>query len=525
MWQASMMPLATLFRTPHPSNPFGGQPRLAEWLAAAMSHTLDRQHRNGAFDSVAPFSQDHGVTLAMVLSLCTTAELLGEALPAPLRARTLEGVARACRFAEASSEDYAFISNHQALFALAWQRAARATGEARLLGHADAVIAQILAHQSPDGWFVEYGGPDPGYESFGLTYLAQAEAERPNPTLREAIGRSVAFLAHAVHPDGSIGGGYGSRNTAQYAPGGLEILAPRLPLAAAIADFVGGRLADGNVVTPARCDDDNLPLLTWSYAVAASHARPRTTAVTPLPCERVDLTRFFEDSRVIVASTQHYYAVANLAKGGVVRVFDRARGSLSYEDGGYLLGASGREWSSQLPGEAPSVASDSAGSWTVAARLGAVKRTRLTPAKFLLLRCLNLTVFRSVRLGAIVRRMIIAKLITGREPGRWTLRRTIVLAADRVILRDEVVPAGATRVAWVSLERDLLPRHMGSAKYFHAHELATGSLPALDGWAEALSAGRPASLAQEIEFGERGGPFRHSAGSLPRTATGERTTA
>jgi hypothetical protein len=270
MWQASMMPLASLYRTDLEGNRYHASPRLAAWLAGALESTFDRQHRNGAFDSFTPYSQDHGVTLAMVLAIATTIDSLGTALPGALRERAKDCVRRACRFASRSDEDYAFISNHQAAFALAWWRAGRLLDDAQLVARSDAVVASILRHQSPDGWLAEYGGPDPGYETFSLTYLALLQQERPNAHLLEALGRSVHFLSHCVHPDGSIGGNYGSRSTAQFAPGGLELLAPHLPLARAIASFVVGRAGRGNLVTPLTCDDDNLALLTFSYSVACT---------------------------------------------------------------------------------------------------------------------------------------------------------------------------------------------------------------------------------------------------------------
>lgn len=160
----------------------------------------------------------------------------------------------------------------------------------------------------------------------------------------------------------------------------------------------------------------------------------------------------------------------------------------------------------------------------VTARFAAVKRELLTPLKFLVLRILNLTVFRSVRLGAAVRRMIIARLITGRERGEWRLRRTITLEPHRVVLRDEVVPDGEVRVTFASLERSLLPVHMGSAKYFHANELAPIALPALTGWAEALSAGRAGALSQVIAFGDGAATHTHEVGIAPPTAPKERST-
>ncbi|MFP5355213.1 MAG: hypothetical protein ACLGIK_08690 [Gemmatimonadota bacterium] len=524
MWQASMMPLATLYRTAHPANPYAGNGVLGDWLRAAMCQTMDRQHRNGAFDSFTPFSQDHGVTLAMVLTLCTTAELLDDALPTPILERVRESVSRACRFAASSDEDYAFINNHQAAFALAYVRASRLLGDERVLGRADEVLARIKARQSPDGWYEEYGGPDPGYETFGLTYLALVDDEHPGAGLAGSIAHSVAFLSHCVHPDGSIGGHYGSRNTGQYAPGGLELLAPRLPVAAAIAEFLGGRLESGNVVTPARCDDDNLPLLSYSYAVAATRAAPRPSSRPPLPCERDDVLTRFDDSRVAVASTPRYFAVTNLSKGGCIRVFDRRTGTLAYEDAGYFLSSPSGDWSTQLLGESSPTGGDAGVSMGVTARFAAVKRELLTPLKFLVLRILNLTVFRSVRLGAAVRRMIIARLITGRERGEWRLRRTITLEPHRVVLRDEVVPDGEVRVTFASLERSLLPVHMGSAKYFHANELAPIALPALTGWAEALSAGRAGALSQVIAFGDGAATHTHEVGIAPPTAPKERST-
>jgi hypothetical protein len=525
MWQASMMPLATLWRVPHPTNPYAQHPRLADWLGAAVAHTIGRQHRNGAFDSFTPFSQDHGVTLAMVMTLCTTSDLLGDALDDAVRARLVEAVTRACRFAAASDEDYAFINNHQSAFALAYLRAARLTGDATLVSRADAVIDRILAHQSRDGWFEEYGGPDPGYETFGLTYLALAHREQARPDLAKALARSVTFLSHCVHPDGSLGGNYGSRNTGQYAPGGLELLAPSVPMARAIADFMGSRMDGGNVVTPLRSDDDNLPLLTFSYAVAAMSAVDRVGDAAALPCERRDVMARFNDSGFVVASTPHYFAITNLSKGGAVRVFDRSNAALTYEDAGYVIESEGRDWSAQMLGESVPAPQGEAETHEVSAHFSAVNRELLTPVKFLVLRILNLTVFRSVWLGALVRRLIIARLITRRERGPWALHRVLTFAPDRVVIRDQVTPSGEGRVTFASLERSLLPVHMGSAKYFTTNELSAVQPPQLDGWVEALTRGVPAVLSQVIAFADGTVTSRHEVGAAPRTAPRERPTA
>ena len=288
------------------------------------------------------------------------------------------------------------------------------------------------------------------------------------------------------------------------APGGLELLARHLPMAASIADFVGKRFAEGNVVTPLASDDDNLPLLTFSFSVAATAAGPRVADNPLLPCERSDVLTHFDDSRVTVAATPRYFAVTNLSKGGVLRVFDRKKSELAYEDSGFVLETDDSEWVSHHLGESQVDPVTDVSRALVKARFAAMKHEVLTPLKFMILRVLNLTVFRSIWLGALVRRMIIARLITGRRSGSWTLKRSLSFEESRVVVNDEVAPDMSVRVTFATLERSLLPMHMGSAKYFHTNELIGLAPPILDGWCSALSSGRPARLTQVIDFGEDG---------------------
>ncbi|MGH9816146.1 MAG: hypothetical protein ACRD6I_08725, partial [Candidatus Acidiferrales bacterium] len=343
MLQTAVYPLALLWRQAVPGNEYHRNARVLEWIGRAMRATFARQHANGAFDSVAPFSQDHGVTLAVMHHLCETARVLGSDLPSGLHQQLRDATQRACRFAERSREDYAFISNHQALFALAWLSAGELLADGRCLRQARGVVDRILSRQSSDGWYPEYGGPDPGYESLGISYLAKYWQRTGDADVLESLKRSVQFLSYCVHPDGGIGGVYGSRHTSLYFPAGFEVLASEIPLAAAIARFVGERLAAGNVVTPATTDTHNLVPLLTSYLEAAlaqgEHSEP-----PPLPCEEMQGVKQFPDSGITVGGTRAYYAVVNAKKGGVCRIFDRRTGTLAYEDAGYLIRTGNRSW-------------------------------------------------------------------------------------------------------------------------------------------------------------------------------------
>lgn len=490
MLQTGITPLAMAWRFSFPGSPYTGNPQLLAWIVSGMERTLKLQHQDGAFDSVGPNTRDHGVTLAMVHCLAGASRLLGDALPSALRERLERSLRRACAFSARSGEDYAFISNHQALFAAAWLEAAEHTGDAGYRRRADEVLARILREQSPDGWYREYGGPDPGYESLGIHYLAKCWQRTRSAELLASLRRSIEFFAHCVHPDGSVGGVYGSRHTQLYFPSGFEMLAAELPMAAAVAKFIRARLERGNVLTPAASDAENLVPLLASYLDAALVSGPESTGpAAALPCETLAGSRRFSDSGIAVMGAPGYYAVASGAKGGVCRIFSKHSERVAYEDAGYLASAAGRLWTSQRLGQSGGAGE---GELLCTAQFSEVRQELPTAWKFVLLRLLNLTLFRSLRLGAWLRRRIIARLITSAHPGPLKLERRIRFDADGVAFEDRITLSRPVAIERLELARSFTAIHMGSAKYFHPSELVDTPLPDTSTMAKALRAGRTA---------------------------------
>jgi hypothetical protein len=509
MLQSGLLPLAALWAGDWPGNPYVRSPRLLDWIIAGLEQSMQRQHRNGSFDSVGPNTQDHGVTLQMVYVLTTTMRYLGSAAPAALASRAAEVVRRGCAFAARSDEDYAFISNHRALFALAWLRAGDLLQDDELYRRADLTLRAIIDRQAAEGWYREYDGADPGYQSLGMAYLTQLQSERPSSELADSLRRAVDFMAHFVHPDGGVGGVYGSRMTALWFPSGFEQLAAGNPLAAAVADAVLEGIESANVVTPSTTDAHNLAVILHSYLLAADAraAREATTPTQPpvaLPRDWLTQSRRFGESGLVVAGSPRYYAVLNLRRGGVGVIHARDGGRIAFTDAGYVAGSEGGRWSSAVPVTADVSVPDDEGTCTVQARFGLVNRPAMTAGRFLLLRLLNLTVFRSITIGALVRRLLVQRLITRRQAGPITLRRTVRFREDTVVLHDRLERTGKAHVDSLVRTTAYSPFHMGSARYFLARELH--GTPDIDHReaARSLNTNGSASLQVEISFGPDG---------------------
>jgi hypothetical protein len=501
MMQGAAYPLALLWRHPFPGNPYVQNERLLQWICAALEQGVARQHSDGAFDAFAPNERDPGPSLGVLHGLLEAWRLVDQHAPARLGDKLREAARKACDFAlrHERIELHAFVSNHLGLFAVALLDAAELTGDERYHRFADAMIRQVIERQSPEGWYQEYGGPDPGYESLGIFHLAVYWRRTGVPAVLESLRRAVAFYAHCVHPDGSVGGVYGSRHTSLYYPGGFEMLAGEIPEAAAIAGFLAGRLDRGNVVTPASTDAENLPSIAYAYLEAALACRERDLP-QPLPCEALKGVRTFPESGISVAGTERYYAVVNASKGGVCRIFDKRAERIAYEDAGYLVHAGGREWTSQRLRMGQSVVSP--GTDAVACEAAFVEHRPLlaTPGRFLLLRLLNLTLFRFAALGRWLRTQIVARLMGSSSPGPLRLRRTIRFLPDRVEITDRVWLTQRLAVQQVSLPRAFTGIHMGSSRYFHPAELEATPLPPVEGMAAPLQSAGSATIDFAVEF-------------------------
>jgi hypothetical protein len=499
MLQASLYPLALVWRVPFPKNPYYRSPRLLEWIADAIERTLHRQHTNGSFDAVSPNEQDAGPTLGVIHGLAEAFRLIRDELSEELRGCFCRSLRKACDFALTRSETHAFVSNHWAWFAVAFLDAHEMLGDEKYLRRAEELLDEVLRNQSPEGWYLEYEGADPGYESFGIFHLAVYWRRTGSPRLLDSLRRCVDFYAYCVHPDGSVGGVYGSRHTGLYFPAGFEILSEQIPMAAAVSRYMRQRLIRQNVLTPESSDAQNLAPAVYTWLEACLAPRRADIDLPGLPCETLDGVKQFSFSGIIVGSSARYFAVLNARKGGVCRVFDKERETLAYEDAGYLVRAGGRTYTSQIIGFGR-LDSSRQGKVSVSATLAEALQKLPTPATFIILRLLNLTLFRNSRLGNLVRRVIVKRLILAKRPGPLRLQRTVEFDTDRIVFRDSLELTRSLTVKKVELPRSFTGIHMGSAKYFFLSDLRVTPSPSTGTMAGDLNRHRRSNCEFTLRF-------------------------
>lgn len=464
-FQRNAYPLAWWYHRLEANDPH--RQLLLDAVRAALRYACRIQHGNGAFDQAFPNEYSFGATAFLVDPLLAAYLIVRDALADDERAAIEVCLRRGADFLCRHDETHGHIANHLAGAVWSLVQCADAFAEPRYEARATELLRRILAHQSVEGWFLEYEGADPGYQTLCVHYLAQVSMRRKLPALDEALARAVDFLAWCIHPDGSFGGEYGSRRTAVFYPGGIALLAARLPLAWRMSDFMAASAAAGTTVGLADVDMGNLaPLLTSTMlAVDVSKVGAGETAVA-LPWQAAEAHRDFPAAGLYMRGLGRYYSVLGASNGGVLKVFDREDRRLLLDDAGYLGETrTGGRLTTQVTDRARSCRTDGA-TLELEAAFHALGQPVPTPFQFLLLRTLNLTVMRSIFIGNLVKALLVRLLISGRKALPLRLIRRVEFSTAGVAVRDRLVTSGGSNLARLCCGRPFVAVHMASSRYY-----------------------------------------------------------
>jgi hypothetical protein len=377
----------------------------------------------------------------------------------------------------ANAERHGVIANHLAGAALALAAAADTFAEGPFDKAADAIVAFLIDSQSPEGWFPEYDGADPGYQTLCVDYLTAYASRRPSERIDAALQRAVLFLQWFVHPDGTLGGIYGSRRTSVVYLAGLARLAPAMPVAAAMFNTLASTMARADSVAPSAVDVGNLaPLLTST--VAALELAPSSGSDAQLPMAAAGAHTDFPRAGLYVRSTPEHYVVIGIANGGTVTVFSRATRRLLLDDGGYVAEcADGKRITTQATRRDRAASIDGA---TIEVDVPFVRMASAvpTPVRFGVLRLLNLTLMRSIAIGNWVKRRLVGLLMADHGEVAMRLKRRIIVDGT-VRIVDRIENPIAISLKWMTGGRPFSSIHMASAGYAQGGRLGTERPPTI----------------------------------------------
>jgi hypothetical protein len=471
-FQEAVCVMSFLYSTGLPDSPYFQSPALLRWIVLGLEYWTSIQYPDGSFDEAYPYERSLAATAFTSFYVSEALHFLNEDLEASTRNRVIQSLRRAGEWLIRNDETHGFLSNHLAAAAAALQHIYCLTREERFRERSQYFLDKILSHQSNEGWYEEYGGADPGYQTHGSFYLARICQISSNDRLTQSLCRSMDFLALFIHPDGSLGGEYASRNTQTYYPAAFEMLASRSSSASFISERMRAAVETGSAAGLRSVDAYNyfpfLNNLVFAYLACAAAERNAAKPIEPSPEEGL---LWFSGAGLARIRRDRYDAYIGTAKGGVLKVFDRTNGTHAYSDCGYLGKLqNGRCFSSQSqqPDRHAEVSADRV---TVDGAFYEVSKPIMKPARFIGFRLFSLTAGRSPGLARWLKNYLVRALIYKRNSLDIRFRRSIEFHDDSIVIRDEIAGPGGAQVNSVQRGEIFTTIHMGSSRYFIANEL------------------------------------------------------
>lgn len=395
---------------------------LSRSIELMLDATAELMRPDGSYEEALPYEQSFCVTALVLYDYLSAVDRLGGGLAADA-AR----MAPAARFLTRRDETHGFISNHLATAAAALFRWDRLVGDGAARRKAELLLSRIVERQSPEGWYEEYGGADPGYQTLCMSHLAEIALTLDAPGLWKSLERGVNFLSHFAHPDGSFGGIYGSRSTRVYYPTAMELLADRLPSAKALADWMQGAIGRHGPVTLAAIDAPNLLPVFNNYcqALLVNAKDSPLAAASPAPHGR----QWMPEAQLLTDVGPRHHTVVSTRKSVVCHWRD---GELRVENTGVVVrSVKGQVLTSQADPKAVSTIDGDA--IVIDGRLIVRAMPQPNPYNFVILRLMSLTIMRLPPLGALVKKAISALFLRAGRGGLGRFRRQIRLGPDLTI--------------------------------------------------------------------------------------------
>jgi len=430
-------PLALAYSLNVEGNSFYQQASIREWAIAGIHYAARSAHEDGSCDDYFPYEKAAGAAAFSLLATIEAATLLNADDPdirdfIVNRADWLAG-----------HHESGQLTNHQALIVLCLERAGRFLKTNRWEVLKQKRLARVFEWQNSEGWFQEYEGCDPGYHTLTIGILAQLHELTPTPELKTALEKAVRFAAHFIHPDGSFGGEYTSRNTYNFFPHGFEIAGRWMPEALEINERFLGGLKQG--LAPCYADDHIIGHHTWSYLLAWQHFVTERPAIQPRQSGR----QYFRNAGIVIDRRDGTELYLALNKGGVFKFF--RDGKLVCSDTQISVqtdnGEKRRTAVAHLVGNYDvHFGQDSI---SVSGNLGWAKTKQMTTFNLIVLRLLMLSVGRFN--PDLVRQLLQKLLITGKKSAPYEFERKIEWKDGKLRLTDRLSAPSWVGVASVGI--------------------------------------------------------------------------
>lgn len=463
--QEAVLTLTLLYSIKHDNNRYYQSSEILDYIKAALKFWATIQNRNGSFNEWYPSENSFVVTSFSTYAVSESLLLIKDELQANEYKAVMAALIKAGSWLLNRNETR--VMNQQTGAAIALYNLYLLTGNELYRDSSREKISLLDQRQSEEGWFLEYGGPDIGYLSLAIDYLAKYYSKTKDKSVKAIIDRALGFVTYFIQPNFIAGGEYTSRNTEYLIPHGFELLSGMNEDALFAASIVRKSLC--NVESfPALFDDRYLTYVGYTWLQAFQDASPELEEKAEDTISEhfgKSFIKHFEESGLLVINDEDKHLIVNTKKGGSFRVFDKSSGR-AYSDSGILVNSDNKwftsGWLADFQGDVGE------GSITVSGNMWKVPDKALTPVSNILLRVFQMTLGRSTAVSLWIKERLRDLLITKTKPSSMRYNRLLYFTegTDELLKITDSVQAERASISAFSVFAKDTHIYVPSSRYY-----------------------------------------------------------
>jgi len=339
--QQSMLSLCLVYSYDFKDNIYYNNRQILNYTIAAIDFCTKIQHSDGSFDEYWAGERSIPSTAFTLYAICETCDRLNY-----LPENVVVTIKKAVGFLRKHPEKEALNQEVASIAAISY--ASKLLGDDEASKLADSKFETLLGEQKKEGWFSEYGGLDVGYLTVNLDYMIRYYEITHNERALGSAKKMLNIIKYFVHPDGSFGGEYCTRNTEYFVPYGMEYLRDHCDIAKKIICKLMQYInRDSSYLNLSLDERYILHYVNPSYVKSLLIYKDDEVCKEKLPYEN-DFEKHLEEAHIYVKSNKCYYFICNISKGGVFKVFDKTNLQFS-TDCGYRLSFDGHLYVNEWP--------------------------------------------------------------------------------------------------------------------------------------------------------------------------------
>ena len=196
---------------------------------------------------------------------------------------------------------------------------------------------QVLNAQDKEGWFPEYSGADIGYSFIALDLFANYLDQNEDGEVIKTVKNLIRFIIRFIHPDGTVGGNYGSRCTSHVVPYGIKYFSQLgIPEAVYLHDWYNHHNEGNRIINPMQIDVKYFAYFYFnSYAQAYLLESNERTEDRTIGSIQLNPIEKFDNAGLLRYERDRIKAFISWKRKGVSYIYHDDK--LVYSDTGYIF--------------------------------------------------------------------------------------------------------------------------------------------------------------------------------------------